>query len=111
MRNGAVAGPVSRILLPLSLLTLVARPGGMRSGRGLLRLGGAGDVPGQSAALPALQGDLRSRRRREVVGGALDLPRTGWAAKRRAVTVVRDQVERLHWVIRSRTRLAHWPSN
>ena len=99
---------------PFRTVSLVPADAGIATSRmlptTLSRSGSAGDVPGESAALPTLQGDLRARRRREVVGGSLDLPRTGRAAERRAVTVVRDQVERLHWVIRSRTRLAHWPS-
>ena len=45
-------------------------------------LGGAGNVPCDAPAFPALQGDVRPRRWWKVVRGSRDLSRTGRAAQR-----------------------------
>ena len=76
-----------------------------------LSLRSARDIACNASALATLQGNLRARRRRKVVWRAFDLAGTRRTAQRRAIPVVRDQVERLYWIVGSRARFAHWPSD
>src|SRR5687767_6767027 len=65
------------------------------------------DIPREATALAALERDVRIRCGWSGVGVSLDRTRAGRTAQWCSSTVVGDEIQRLCWIVRRRTWLAH----